>query len=162
MMNPSIESDSLLLKFDPFWVKVTIFSLIVVLGGEIFLFFDSFLMLWMFLSILTVLGIISSVISLLPNTSFLKLTKEGFEIKNSYQSSFVKWSDVEVFRFAYNYNIGPNRVVFTFSKGCNPYKLTKILSYTVVGNQADLPNNYGMKPRELAQLMNEWRLKYSS
>ena len=44
------------------------------------------------------LGVIISLIQFYPNSTYLKLTDEGFEIKGLFRSSFTKWTDIKDFR----------------------------------------------------------------
>lgn len=103
------------------------------------------------------LGAIVFVIQLIPNSSYLKLTIEGFEVKNLFRTTFTKWSEVELF------TVGRVRrslmVLYNYSIEHNKYNTAKKMVRSLAGNEAALPNNYGMKAIELAKLMNEWKLK---
>lgn len=97
------------------------------------------------------------IIQLLPNASYLKLNNQGFEIKSLFKSNFTKWSDVEKFRSGYAG--GRKMVMFNYTQTHKKYKLGKKMSKFVSGNEAGLPDSYGMKVKDLVDLMNDWKLK---
>ncbi|MEQ6123281.1 STM3941 family protein [Pseudotenacibaculum sp. MALMAid0570] len=100
------------------------------------------------------LGVIVAILKLIPGSSYLKLTKEGFEIRSLYRSHFTKWNDVENFRVNsirtwYSYN---KMVMFDYHKNHTKYTFGKRLSKA-------LPETYGMSAQKLSELMNEWKSK---
>jgi len=132
-------------------------SILFVLGG--------FLMLEekFFIGIITIiffgLGIIIFTIQLFPNTSYLKLTEEGFEIRTLFKSDFTKWSDVKEFNTDY---IGPNKMVMlNYKEEHTKYKSGKKIAKILSGSEGALPDTYGMSAKALAQLMNEWKAKHN-
>ncbi len=105
------------------------------------------------------LGIIVFLIQLLPNSSYLKLTSKGFEIRNLYKSHFTSWSDIESFTTGI---IGTNKMVmFNYSKEHNKHSSGKKVARNLSGSEGGLPNTYGMKAEDLAKLLNDWKFKYS-
>ena len=74
-------------------------SILFVACGFIFIKEDPF-MAWITI-IFFGLGVIVFVIQLIPNSSYLKLTKDGFEVKNLFKSDSTKWSDVNSFKVGY-------------------------------------------------------------
>lgn len=103
------------------------------------------------------LGVIVFVIQLMPNSSRLKLSKDGFELKNLFKSDFTKWSDVDKFRVGY---VGRTKMVkYDFSREHNKYNVGKKIAKSLSGSEGALPNTYGMKAKELAELMNDWKSK---
>jgi hypothetical protein len=95
------------------------------------------------------------VIQLIPNSSHLKLTKNGFEIRSLFKSNYTKWSDVEVFKTGY---VGQNKMVmFDFSKEHKKHNIGKKIAKFLASNEGSLPNTYGMKATDLAELMNKWK-----
>jgi hypothetical protein len=95
-------------------------------------------------------------IQLFSNTSYLKLTEEGFEVKSLLKSHFTKWSYVEVFGVGY---MRGNRkaVMFNYSENHTKPKPGKQIVSAITGGEGGLPNTYGMKAKELAGLMNKWK-----
>lgn len=101
------------------------------------------------------MGVLVFGIQLIPSSAHLKLTEEGFEIKNLFRTNFIYWEDVNQFSTGY---IGKNRMVmFDFSPKHKKFESGKRIAKSLSGREGALPNNYGMKAEELAKLMNHWR-----
>lgn len=98
----------------------------------------------------------------IPGAAFLKLDREGFTACYWFTETRYLWSDIAEFR------------VITYRRwGFIPFRRFVGLRYTessgkrhllvrIVGTLARfdrcLPDNYGMKPKELALLLDRWRL----
>ena len=96
-----------------------------------------------------------AVVSLFPGASYLRLTDEGFELCAAFRKTpMIPWGDVSEFRVA-RLPRGGRMVVFDWRKE-RTGGLQKI-SRTLVGANAGLGQQYGMKHQALADLMNEWR-----
>ena len=117
------------------------------------------------------LGAIVFIIQLMPNSSYLKLTGDGFEMRNLYRSHYTKWDEIKSFRagsisiptyiqFGIIYT-NKKMVFFDYEKNHKKHKIGKALSNALFGSQAALPDLYGMKVDDLAKLMNEWKNKNS-
>lgn len=105
-------------------------------------------------------GVIVFAIQLLPNSSSLKLSNDGFEVKNLFKSHFTKWSNVNQFRVGY---AGRTKmVVFDFSQEHKKYNVGKKVAKFLAGNEGALPDTYGMKAKDLSKLMNDWKSKNES
>ncbi len=103
------------------------------------------------------LGIIVFIIELLPKSSYLKLTSEGFEVCLLYRSNFTKWTEVTGFGIYYiSYN---TLVVFNYTEKHNKHNAGKKIARFLSHYQGALPQTYGMKAIKLAELMNEWKHK---
>tara|TARA_R110002124_G_scaffold276866_2_gene447827 strand:- start:177 stop:599 length:423 start_codon:yes stop_codon:yes gene_type:complete len=103
------------------------------------------------------LGIIVFIIELFPNSSYLKLTNEGFEVCSLYRSHFTKWTDVNSFGIlTIKFN---TLVVFNSTEEHKKHSTGKKIARFLSKNQGALPNTYGMKAMKLAALMNEWKYK---
>ena len=55
------------------------------------------------------LGVIVSLVQFYPNSTYLKLTDDVFEIKSLFRSSFTKWTDIKDFRQG---QIKGNKMIF--------------------------------------------------
>ena len=111
---------------------------------------------WLVISLFS-LGIIVSLIQFLPNSSYLKLSEEGFEVKSLFKTSFTKWSHVKDFRQGH---INSNKMIFfdyttEHKKWQNGKKLSKFLS----GKEGAIQSTYNIKTEELLNLMIEYKLK---
>jgi len=114
------------------------------------------------------LGVIVFIIQLIPDSTYLRLTRDGFEVRSLYKSNFTKWDEIKSFRAGsltvptYT-NLGTfistnkKMVFYDYKKSHKKYRIGKSLS----GRQAALPDLYGMKVDELAKLMNKWKNKNS-
>ena len=102
-------------------------------------------------------GVIVFTIELFPNSSYLKLTNEGFEVPSLYHSHFTKWSDVNCFEIlVIRFN---TLVVFNYNDNHKKHTTGKKIARFLSKNQGALPDNYGMKAIKLMELMNEWKFK---
>jgi hypothetical protein len=99
-------------------------------------------------------GLVGAV-GLLPGSSYLELSPDGFLICSLYRKWFVRWVDVEEFipiRIQLNAMVGWN-----YSPIYQGGAIGRTVSAALSGVEAALPDTYGMNASELAQLMNEWR-----
>ena len=102
------------------------------------------------------LGVLVSIIQFFPNSTYLKLTNEGFEVKGLFKSSFTRWSDVKDFRKG---QIKGNKMIFfdytdQHKKWNSGKKVAKFLS----GNEGAVQSYYNIKTDELLNLMKEYKL----
>jgi len=79
----------------------------------------------------------------LPNSSYLLLDEVGLQIRHLFKTTQYKWDDIQKF-WADRRLTGQMGVYYLL----NGKRLMQV-HY--------LPDNYGLKPRELAILLNEWR-----
>ena len=102
------------------------------------------------------LGAIVFAIQLLPNSSYLRLTREGFTMCSLFRCHTIQWRHVSRFGVGHIYL---KKVVgwdpaHEISK---PGKVTKALS----GFVSALPDTYGLRAEELADLMDRLRDEYA-
>jgi len=96
-----------------------------------------------------------ALLQLLPGSSQLKLTREGFEMTSLFRTHFTRWEDIQGFKTGF---VWPRRmVVFNYVDSHRKFRFGKRLAKGLSGNEAALPESYGMKPAALAQLMNDWK-----
>ena len=96
-----------------------------------------------------------SVVDLLPNSSYLKLSKKGFEFSSFFRTTFVSWSEVNHFSAIF---VSHKKVVgwnYLNIEQVNPKKLRKLTS----GMDGALPERYGLKAESLVKIMNEHKLR---
>lgn len=97
------------------------------------------------------------VVQLVPAASYLHLSPDGFVVRSLFRTSpLIPWKDVGEFRV---WTVTPNRMVVYDYSGA-PHPRLKRLNRAVCGADAGLPDTYGMKAYELANLMNDWRARY--
>jgi hypothetical protein len=110
-------------------------------------------LLWLFPAVLFVLAGIASFIPLLPNQSYLKLEIAGIKIRSMFRTIEISWDEVEGF-FTERKN---QRDVVAFryiNKRTNYMNLKNLYSQTEC-----LPDDYGMKASELADLLEYYRIR---
>jgi hypothetical protein len=97
--------------------------------------------------------------NLLPGSSYLKLTSEGFEQRVLFRTHSEAWKNIQRFE-AYRNPTSSSRLVGLFyepdyastARGVAGRKISR----SMVGVDGALPDTYGMSADELAELMNNW------
>jgi hypothetical protein len=102
-------------------------------------------------------GLCASVglVGLLPNSSYLTLTEQGFLFASLFRKDFVAWSSVQSFvpvRIQFNSMVGWN-----YSSEFRGSTRLRRASTAVAGVEAALPDTYGMPAEQLADWMNQLR-----
>jgi hypothetical protein len=102
-------------------------------------------------------GLCASVglVGLLPNSSYLTLTEEGFLFASLFRKHFVSWSNVQSFapvKIQLNCMVGWN-----YSPAFSESQCLRGINTAVAGVEAALPDTYGMPSEQLADLMNQLR-----
>lgn len=101
------------------------------------------------------LGAVIGVVGLLPNSSYLTLTEQGFLFASLYRKHFVAWSNVQSF---IPVRIQRRRMVgWNYSSEYQGSKRLRSVNAAVAGVEAALPDTYGMPAEQLADLMNQLR-----
>jgi hypothetical protein len=105
------------------------------------------------------LGVVVGVVQMIPGSSYLKLTRDGFEFSAMFRRHFVLWSDVSEFGVMTirQGGLAVNRMVgFNYSvpaKGVSG----RALSRAVAGFEGGLPDCYGHRAEVLAEMMTRLR-----
>lgn len=106
------------------------------------------------------LGVVIAFINLLPNASYLKLYKDGFEFCTMYKKDRYNWDDIQSFSTGTaNFK---TMVTFNFAESFQKYKTMRKVSAKIGGKEGALPDTYGLTANELAYLMNEYKHTYST
>jgi hypothetical protein len=111
------------------------------------------------------LGVLVLLIQLLPGATYLRLTPEGFEICSLFRISRLAWRDVKEF-CVYKQNLN-TFVGFSFVDEYDRAQFGRLISRSVsdvFGSsivEGMLPDCYGMKAADLAQLLNDWRSNFA-
>lgn len=105
------------------------------------------------------LGVVVSVVQMIPGSSYLKLTRDGFEFSALFRRHHVLWSDVSEFGVATirQGGLAVHRMVgFHYSV---PAKRVsgRGLSRAVAGFEGGLPDCYGHRAEDLAEMMTRLR-----
>jgi hypothetical protein len=98
----------------------------------------------------------------IPGGASLKLDQQGFTSRYWFKETRYKWSDIAEFRvITYRYlAIIPYRrmVTFRYSESSGKRNLALRIVGAIARFDAALPDTFGMKAKELALLMDQWRL----
>jgi hypothetical protein len=95
-------------------------------------------------------------IQLWPGASYLLLLPDGFVVCLLFRRRpLIRWDSVSEFRVALVPASGMRMVVFSRDPSPNP-RLASI-NRRLVGDTDGLPDSYGRKPDQLADVLNEWR-----
>jgi hypothetical protein len=101
-------------------------------------------------------GVVVFAYQLSPGASYLKLTRRGFVVVSFFRPSpLIEWNQVRDFRVASLPPMGKRMVVYDSGNPARPGLAQ--LNRDLIGASSGLPDNYGMKYQELADLMNAWQ-----
>ena len=110
------------------------------------------------------LGDVIAAVALLPGANYLHLDEEGFIFSSLFRAHRVRWDEVEGFgvvRVASSQMVG-----WLYREGRQPQGRGVRMSLAIAGCHAALPENYGLRAEELAQLLErlrqEWQVRASS
>lgn len=103
-------------------------------------------------------GCFIALVSLLPGSSYLELRPDGMQMCTLYRKWLVRWRDVETF-FPVLSN-GQKTVGWLYNEQYRVQAIINKISMRLTGADAGLPDTYGMTAEALADLLNEWRLRY--
>jgi hypothetical protein len=98
-----------------------------------------------------------SLLSLLPGANSLTLTARGFIVKSLFRSHFVAWEDIRSFQLGDL--AGHETVYFNFSAQHRRHINVKQLSRWLSGNEAALPDTYGLTAEVLLETLEAWKKK---
>lgn len=104
------------------------------------------------------LGVIVFIVMMLPGSSYLELTGEGFTVCSLYRRSFTRWSDVDSFFVG---RIQGKVVMFNFAPTYTRQQTARRVSVAIAGGEGALPDTYGRSAEELAQMMNILKLTHT-
>lgn len=109
------------------------------------------------IAVLFGLGSLVFLLQLLPNCSYLRLDPTGFTMCSLFRSHHYRWSEVEHFGIT---RIGLNKMVaFNFSDQFDRARIARRVATEISGYEGALPDPYGMKHEQLAELMNQWKVR---
>jgi hypothetical protein len=137
-------------------ILLVLVSLIFIIGGLLIIKEEASLKGWL-ITFFFGLCVLVFLIQLIPGSSQLKLTDQGFIITSLFQSTFTKWSDIKSFKTGY---ISQNKtVMFDYVDSHKNHSTGKKIAKQLSGSQGALPITYGIKASELLRIMNEWKSK---
>jgi hypothetical protein len=95
---------------------------------------------------------------LLPASSYLRITTQGFTVCSLFRAHTFQWSDVSEFGVS---QVGPRKMVmFNFAASYTNTSSVRAFNASVFGYEAGLPDSYGLGHEELASLLNQYLHRY--
>src|SRR5215210_1376947 len=89
---------------------------------------------------------------LLPASSYLRISTEGFKVCSLFRAHTFQWSDLSEFGVS---KVGPNKMVmFNFAASYTKTSSVRSFNASVFGYEGGLPDSYGLSHEELASLLN--------
>ena len=104
------------------------------------------------------LGVPVFALQLHPRAAYLLLNEAGFTCCSLFRAQAVRWADVEGFGVIAIHAF--RMVAWNFVPGHPRTGRARMLSQAVSGYEAALPDTYGFKPRELANLLDALRQRW--
>ena len=93
-----------------------------------------------------------SLICMLPNASYLRLTHDGFTMCSLFRAHTIGWDDVTGFGVG---RVFANKMVmFNFVESYRRFPKLRAFNSEVVGFEAAIPDSYGLRHEDLADLLN--------
>jgi hypothetical protein len=106
------------------------------------------------------LAVVLSGVSLLPSSSYLSLTSDGFTYSKLFQKQFVPWSQVAAFRAV---KMGPTQVVgWVYSKNHKADRALRKVSAAAAGVENVFPETYAMPAADLVELLERVRTTHGT
>jgi hypothetical protein len=106
------------------------------------------------------LGAVLFTLLLIPGAEYLRLTAEGFELRSLWRTHRQRWDDIAAFHAG---RIARNAMVLIdYAPTYTRQRAARRFSAGLAGTEGALPDTYGRSAESLAELLNEWRRRYSS
>lgn len=135
------------------WIGVGLGCLVFTIIG-IWMIINGEMIGWLSLLFFGIL-LLTSIVYMLPNASYLKLESDGFTTCSMFRACKVRWADVTTFVVG---RVFPNKMVmFNFEPTYSRTQKLRAFNVGLVGFEASLPDNYGLKAEELAELLNKFK-----
>lgn len=104
------------------------------------------------------LGLPASILMLLPNKIYLKLTPEGFEVRSLFGGKLTRWSEVE--RFYVGSIRGITMIAIVYKASYADQQVLRKVSSAMAGMEGAFPNSYTSSREEILKTLNEWHTRY--
>ncbi len=96
-----------------------------------------------------------SLICMLPNASYLRLTSDGFTICSLFRAQTIRWNDVTGFGVG---RILTNKIVmFNYVESYQRSPELRSFNTELTGFEAAIPDSYGLTHEDLADLLNRYK-----
>jgi hypothetical protein len=105
-------------------------------------------------------GVVVAFVVLLPGSTYLRLTPEGYEMRAAFRTWKQPWQHIERFQ-AYRNPTSWNRLVgIIYDPSYKGHVRARRLNRSLAGVDDALRDTFGLSADELANLMNEWLNRY--
>jgi hypothetical protein len=95
-----------------------------------------------------------------PNNSYLKLDRNGVEMKTFWRPMQIKWTDVDDFFVTTIY--GNKMVGIRYSSTYRSMNIGRKLASAISGVEGALPNHFQSSPEEICEKLNQWRQRFGA
>jgi hypothetical protein len=104
------------------------------------------------------LGIPVSLLMFLPNSTYLRLDEEGFEVGSFLRSQKYRWTDVADFRIGSIHSA--KMIAIIFHPEYKQQQLGRTVAATLSGMEAAIPNQYNATLEQILEALTTWRQRY--
>jgi hypothetical protein len=95
-----------------------------------------------------------------PNSTYLRLDQEGFEMGSFAKKTRIKWTDVAGFELA---SIrGARMIAIVYTPHYEGQKMGRAVAENLSGMEGAIANSYNAPLDQLLKTLNEWRTRYGS
>jgi hypothetical protein len=105
------------------------------------------------------LGIPASMAMFVPNTIYLKLDPDGFEMGTPFRKHRTLWRDVEGFELAAVK--GAKMIAIIYREGYEQQALLRKASAAMAGIEGGIPNSYAASLPEILAALEQWHARYA-
>lgn len=104
------------------------------------------------------LGVPASLVMMLPNSTYLRLDEEGFEMGSFVTKQKYKWTDVAYFQLG---SISGNRMIaIVFRPEYKPLRLVRRIVGTLSGMEAAIPNHYNAPLEQVLEALTTFKERF--
>lgn len=106
------------------------------------------------------LGVPVSLLMMLPNSLFLRLDRDGFEMGSLFGSQKILWSEVDGFRIS---SIrGAKMIEIVFNENHTRQKAGRAVASAVAGMEGAIANSYDAPLAEVLASLNSWKHRFAT
>jgi len=93
-----------------------------------------------------------------PNSTYLWLDTDGFEMGSFVKKTRIKWTDVAGFEFATIHNT--KMIAIIYAPHYEGQKMGRAVAENLSGMEGAIPNSYNAPLDEVLKTLNEWQARY--
>ena len=96
---------------------------------------------------------------LMPNNNYLKLDRNGVEMKAFRKPALIRWTDVDDFYVATMY--GNKMIGIRYSSSYRGMEIGRKVVSAMSGVEGALPDHFQRSPEDICEELNRWRRRFS-